>query len=113
MALSFSWLSLPWVWIIPAPVTWESSVTLPVSTPAMTAFSAVPKMLVANASEARRFTWLIDVLYDHRVKLIMSAAVEAYDLYTEGHNAHEFVRTVSRLMEMRARDYLAEAHRTE
>mgnify|MGYP006196327803 FL=1 len=75
--------------------------------------SAVPKMLVANASEARRFTWLIDVLYDHRVKLIMSAAVEAYDLYTEGHNAHEFVRTVSRLMEMRTRDYLAEAHRTE
>jgi Predicted ATPase len=75
--------------------------------------SAVPKMLVGNASEARRFTWLIDVLYDHRVKLIMSAAVEAYDLYTEGHNAHEFVRTVSRLMEMRTRDYLAEAHRTE
>ena len=73
----------------------------------------VPKMLVANASEARRFTWLIDVLYDHRVKLIMSAAVDAYDLYTQGHNAHEFVRTVSRLMEMRTRDYLAEAHRTE
>ncbi len=75
--------------------------------------SDVPKMLAGNASEARRFTWLIDVLYDHRVKLIMSAAVEAYDLYTEGHNAHEFVRTVSRLMEMRTRDYLAEAHRTE
>ena len=75
--------------------------------------SNVPKMLPGNAAEARRFTWLIDVLYDHRVKLIMSAAVEAYDLYTEGHNAHEFVRTVSRLMEMRTRDYLAEAHRTE
>lgn len=75
--------------------------------------SDVPKMRVANASEARRFTWLIDVLYDHRVKLIMSAAVEAHDLYTEGHNAHEFVRTVSRLIEMRTRDYLAEAHRTE
>ncbi len=75
--------------------------------------SNVPKMLVGNASEARRFTWLIDVLYDHRVKLIMSAAVEAHDLYTEGHNAHEFVRTVSRLIEMRTRDYLAEPHRTE
>lgn len=75
--------------------------------------SGVPKMSAGNASEARRFTWLIDVLYDHRVKLIMSAEVEAYDLYTQGHNAHEFARTVSRLMEMRSRDYLAEAHRVE
>lgn len=75
--------------------------------------SRVPKMLAGNASEARRFTWLIDVLYDHRVKLIMSADAPAYELYTEGHNAHEFVRTVSRLIEMRTRDYLAEPHRTE
>jgi len=75
--------------------------------------SDVPKMLVGNAAEARRFTWLIDVLYDHRVKLIVSAEVPAYELYTEGQNAHEFVRTVSRLIEMRTRDYLAEAHRVE
>ncbi|MCK0508257.1 cell division protein ZapE [Aromatoleum anaerobium] len=75
--------------------------------------SGVPRMSAGNASEARRFTWLVDVLYDHRVKLVMSAEVEAHELYTTGHNAHEFVRTVSRLMEMRSRDYLAEAHRTE
>ncbi|AWI80424.1 MAG: cell division protein ZapE [Betaproteobacteria bacterium HGW-Betaproteobacteria-13] len=75
--------------------------------------SGVPRMRGGEASEARRLTWLIDVLYDHRVKLIMSAEVEAHDLYTEGHNAHEFVRTVSRLMEMRTRDYLAEPHRVE
>lgn len=75
--------------------------------------SGVPRMRAGEASEARRLTWLIDVLYDHRVKLIMSAETEAHDLYTEGHNAHEFVRTVSRLMEMRTRDYLAEAHRVE
>jgi cell division protein ZapE len=75
--------------------------------------SAVPRMSAGNSNEARRFTWLVDVLYDHRVKLIMSAEVEAYELYTEGHNAHEFVRTVSRLMEMRSREYLAEAHRPE
>ncbi|ATE59638.1 cell division protein ZapE [Thauera sinica] len=75
--------------------------------------SDVPCMLAGNAAEARRFTWLIDVLYDHRVKLIMSAAVEAHELYVEGQNAHEFVRTVSRLVEMRSRDYLAEAHRVE
>ncbi|MBT0961362.1 cell division protein ZapE [Denitromonas iodatirespirans] len=75
--------------------------------------SGVPKMTAGQSNEARRFTWLIDVLYDHRVKLIMSAEVEAHDLYREGHNAHEFVRTVSRLIEMRTRDYLAEAHRPE
>lgn len=75
--------------------------------------SGVPKLSSGEASEARRFTWLVDVLYDHRVKLIMSAEVPAHDLYTSGHNAHEFVRTVSRLIEMRSRDYLAEGHRVE
>lgn len=75
--------------------------------------SAVPKMSATMSSEARRFTWLIDVLYDHRVKLIMSAEVPAEDLYREGHYANEFARTVSRLMEMRSHEYLAEAHRPE
>lgn len=75
--------------------------------------SGVPCMNAGNASEARRFTWLVDVLYDYRVKLIMSAAVEAPELYTEGHNAHEFVRTVSRLIEMRSREYLAQGHRVD
>jgi cell division protein ZapE len=37
--------------------------------------SDVPHMPVRMASEARRFTWLVDVLYDRRVKLILSAAV--------------------------------------
>jgi len=75
--------------------------------------SAVPRMTAGSASEARRFTWLVDVLYDHRVKLVMSAEVPAHDLYNTGHNAQEFVRTVSRLIEMRSRDYLSEAHRVE
>ena len=75
--------------------------------------SRVPKMSAAMASEARRFTWLIDVLYDHRVKLLVSAECQAYDLYVEGRQASEFHRTVSRLIEMRSRDYLAEAHRVD
>jgi cell division protein ZapE len=68
--------------------------------------SGVPKMGAGMASEARRFTWLIDVLYDHKVKLIISAAVVPEELYTEGAMAHEFLRTVSRIIEMQSKEYL-------
>ncbi|RZL56150.1 MAG: cell division protein ZapE [Variovorax sp.] len=69
--------------------------------------SDVPEMSVNRASEARRFTWLVDVFYDRRVKLILSAAVEPAALYTEGPLAHEFPRTVSRLTEMQSAEFLA------
>ena len=74
--------------------------------------SDVPHMPVRMGSEARRFTWLIDVLYDRRVKLIMSAAVLPEALYTEGPLAHEFPRTASRLHEMQSAAFLALPHRT-
>ncbi|RYE51077.1 MAG: cell division protein ZapE, partial [Rhizobiaceae bacterium] len=51
--------------------------------------SDVPEMPLRMASEARRFTWLVDVLYDRRVKLIMSAAVAPEALYTEGPMAQD------------------------
>ena len=73
--------------------------------------SDVPHMPVRMASEARRFTWLVDVLYDRRVKLVMSAAVPPQELYTEGPMAHEFVRTVSRLSEMQSQEFLAQERR--
>ena len=73
--------------------------------------SDVPQMSPRLASEARRFTLLIDVLYDRRVKLILSAAVPAEALYTEGPLAHEFPRTVSRLHEMASPEFLALAKR--
>ncbi|WP_225783467.1 cell division protein ZapE [Xenophilus sp. Marseille-Q4582] len=69
--------------------------------------SDVPHMPVNMASEARRFTWLVDVFYDRRVKLILSAAVPPEALYTEGPLAHEFPRTVSRLTEMQSAEFLA------
>jgi cell division protein ZapE len=74
--------------------------------------SNVPHMPANMASEARRFTWLIDVLYDRRVKLIMSAAVAPEQLYTSGPLSHEFPRTVSRLHEMQSSEFLALEHRT-
>ena len=74
--------------------------------------SDVPRMSARNASEARRFTWLVDVLYDRRVKLILSAEVPPEALYTEGPLAHEFPRTVSRLSEMQSAEFLALEHRT-
>lgn len=73
--------------------------------------SDVPHMQVSMASMARRFTLLVDVLYDRRVKLVISAAVAPEALYTEGTLAHEFVRTVSRLHEMQSAEYQALEHR--
>jgi cell division protein ZapE len=69
--------------------------------------SNVPHLPVSMASPARRFTWLVDVLYDRRVKLVISAAVAPEELYTEGPLAHEFPRTVSRLNEMQSKEFLA------
>jgi cell division protein ZapE len=69
--------------------------------------SGVPQMSPRHASEARRFTWLVDVMYDRRVKLIMSAEVPPELLYAEGPLAHEFPRTVSRLSEMQSAEFLA------
>lgn len=74
--------------------------------------SNVPHMPVRMASEARRFTWLVDVLYDRRVKLILSAEVPPEALYTEGPLVHEFPRTVSRLVEMQSAEFLAQERRS-
>ncbi|MES2126559.1 MAG: cell division protein ZapE [Pseudomonadota bacterium] len=68
--------------------------------------SGIPAMSAAQSSEARRFTWLIDVFYDHKVKLLMSAEVAPEQLYTQGMLANEFHRTVSRIIEMQSQDYM-------
>ncbi len=68
--------------------------------------SNVPRMSAGQASEARRFTWLVDVLYDHRIKFLVSAEAAAAELYTAGVLSNEFARTASRLIEMQSREYL-------
>jgi cell division protein ZapE len=73
--------------------------------------SGIPMMSAAMSSEARRFTWLIDVFYDQKVKLLMSAEVAPEELYTNGTLANEFHRTVSRIIEMQSRDYMSKEQR--
>lgn len=68
--------------------------------------SGIPKLSTAQASEARRLTWLVDVLYDRKVNLIASAQVPPDALYTEGVMAGEFMRTASRLKEMQSVQYV-------
>ncbi|MCW3481369.1 cell division protein ZapE [Neisseriaceae bacterium JH1-16] len=72
--------------------------------------SDIPKLPATKANEARRFTWLVDVFYDHRVKLIASSEVIADEIYTEGVQSNEFFRTASRLTEMQSTSYLALPH---
>ncbi len=71
---------------------------------------AIPIMGPQNRNEAARFVTLIDALYEHRVKLLASAAADPASLYPTGDGAFEFERTVSRLMEMQSADYLALGH---
>lgn len=60
--------------------------------------------------DARRLIALIDVFYDHRVKLIISAAAAPLDIYRGERLAFEFQRTRSRLHEMQQTAYLALPH---
>jgi cell division protein ZapE len=72
--------------------------------------SGVPRMSADMGDRARRFTWLVDILYDHRVKLLVSAQVRPEELYREGPNSREFPRTVSRLVEMQTHEYMGQQH---
>lgn len=72
--------------------------------------SGLPVLGEERNDDARRFIALVDVLYDHRVKLIVSAAAPPHEIYTGERLAFEFERTYSRLIEMQQHDYLASPH---
>ncbi len=73
----------------------------------------IPKMGPENRNEAARFVTLIDALYEHRVKLFVTAEARPEELYKAGDGAFEFERTVSRLNEMQSDEYMALGHGTE
>ncbi|MBI3773424.1 MAG: cell division protein ZapE [Gammaproteobacteria bacterium] len=73
--------------------------------------SAVPILEEAKDDAVQRFMHLIDALYDHRVKLIISAAAPSTGLYRGQRHRFAFQRTISRLQEMGSAAYLAYAHR--
>jgi cell division protein ZapE len=83
--------------------------------------SGVPRMGLALAEEARRFTLMVDVFYDNRVKLIVSAETSSPRKLLKIEEdpgdprlramVFEFDRTASRLVEMQSREYLAERRR--
>jgi cell division protein ZapE len=70
----------------------------------------IPQMGEDNKDAARRFVTLIDALYEHRTVLICSAAVPPDQLYRGNEGGFEFHRTVSRLIEMQAADYMRARH---
>lgn len=70
----------------------------------------IPALSSEYRNEAKRFVTLIDTLYDHRVKLIATAATAPKEIYPAGDGNFEFHRTVSRLMEMQSETYLALPH---
>jgi cell division protein ZapE len=90
----------------------------------------IPQLHARNRADVvRRLTWMIDVFYDQRVKLICSAAAEPEwlvvdDRIADGAKAAagkagadatlmisaEFARTASRLKEMQSKDYFSRKH---
>jgi hypothetical protein len=74
--------------------------------------SGIEKLSQTERAEARRLTWLIDVMYDYRVKFCATCDVPVGEIYVEGDFAQEFVRTASRLTEMQSQEYLNLSHLT-
>ncbi len=72
----------------------------------------VPALGPEKRNEAARFVTLIDALYEHKVKLVCSAAVAPDALYPKGDGSAAFERTVSRLYEMQSDAYLVAPHPT-
>jgi cell division protein ZapE len=71
----------------------------------------IPILSSARRNEAKRLIKLIDIFYDKRVRLVVSAEAEPNELWQgkEGTETFEFARTASRLIEMQSDAYFNEA----
>lgn len=78
----------------------------------MVFISGLERLTPQEKAEARRLTWLIDVMYDFRVKMCATSEVGVDDIYVEGDFAQEFTRTASRMTEMQSEVYLEQPHLT-
>ena len=72
--------------------------------------SNIPVMGTLQDDAARRFVNLIDELYDRGVNVVISAEAAPTELYTGKRMTFEFDRTISRLMEIRSKEYLTAEH---
>ena len=70
----------------------------------------LPELDKGGQNPQRRFVLLVDTAYDAKRALAISAACPEDQLVTTGPLAFEFERTVSRLVEMRSEEYLAEVN---
>ena len=70
----------------------------------------IPKLHAEEREVAKRFVVLIDSLYEKKVNLFASAETEPSKIYSSGDVTFEFQRTISRLIEMQADDYLGSIH---
>ncbi len=70
----------------------------------------VPILHEDNRDKAKRFMILVDALYEAKSKLILGAEAPPDSLYPRGDGSEEFLRTASRLMEMRSAEYLGLEH---
>jgi cell division protein ZapE len=80
--------------------------------------SGVKRMQPTQTDVVRRFTWMVDVFYDQRVKLVLSAEAPPEELVVAAEEQSgpermvekEFGRTASRLREMQSKDYFSRKH---
>lgn len=75
--------------------------------------SHIPQMTAEQASEARRFTWLVDVLYDNNVRLVAASEAAPEEICSGAMASGEFSRTASRLAEMQSAQYLGAPHHSQ